>query len=438
MPKKILRDVITSSVVGKKTTTKRSEPEKNNTFGRHSSIDVRMPSATHKRGHTDGRRSSGFAIWAVAGVSVFFLLFVLLTYFSGTVVEVTPLQKNVVVNGNFLAQKTPDKGELSFKLIVLEDSLKGEVPATTEKEIEKKAFGKIIIYNKYSSKSQKLVKRTRFETADGKIYRINKSVVVPGYTKKDGKIVAGSAEVTVYSNIPGEEYNIGLTDFTIPGFKGSPRFNKFYARSKTPIKEGFSGTVKTASLEDISKTEEDLQNSLKETLLAQARSQVPGDFILYDDAVFFLFKNKNNSIYSIKDSIEITEKGSLYGVLLNKNELSKYIAADTVVSYDGSDVKAQGLEDLKLSVTKRDEFNPVKDTNFNFTLSGPVKIIWKIDRNAITQDLAGKNKIDFLDIIGKYSNIQKASATVRPFWKKTFPENSEDIVIKEINLASGD
>ncbi len=436
MPKKILQDIITSSSSSERrikinrNETKERNPEK-------SSVDVRMPSAFNKEDDIETNNSSTFsrfAIWGVAGVSVVFLLFVSLSFFSGTVVKIVPLQEKVVVGGDFSAKKdTTEENTLPFELIVFKDSLQGKVPTTKEKEVEKKAFGNIIIFNKYSSKSQKLRKRTRFETADGKVYRINKSVTVPGTTVEDGKIVPGNVEVTVYADIPGEEYNIGLTDFTIPGFKGDPRFNKFYARSKTPMKDGFSGTIKIASPEDIEKVEKESQNSLKETLLAQARSQVPEDFILYDDAVFFSFKKNDDINYGTKDSVEIKEEGTIYGILFNKKELSKNIAVNSITAYDGRDVFAKGLEDLKFSIINKEKFNPAKDRTVSFTLAGPVTIVWDVDTTSLPRDLAGIKKVDFLNMIDKkYPNIQYAKATLKPFWKKVFPENAEDITIKKI------
>jgi len=436
MTKRILQDVVTSP--GSRSRTKISSNNIKQTDEDYA-VDVRMPSASHRGRNGDNfnkknGRVSRFAIWGIAIFAVLFLLFVLLQFFSGTIVEIVPLQKNVTIDGNFIAQKGVKETDLSFKLVVLDSSLSGEVTATGEKNVEKKASGNIIIFNKYSSKPQKLIKRTRFETPNGKIYRIDKYVMVPGTTIKNGKVTPGSVEVTVYADIPGEEYNTGLTDFTIPGFKGDPRFNKFYARSKTPIENGFSGVVKIASDEDVLKVEEELQNSLKETLLMQARSQVPEDFVLYDDAVFFSFKNTSNQLETNKDVIDITEDGTLYGVLFNKSELSKYITASTVATYDGGDVSVQDLEALDFNVSNREEFNPKEDTELRFTLTGPATIIWDINENLLVRDLVGIQKEDFLKVIEKYSNIQRAEATIRPFWKKVFPDNIEDITIRKISL----
>jgi len=440
MPKRVLQDVVMTPasritpkrVVRKSTAEKGSKNETN-----EPPVDVRMPSAT--RGGDDFRDGTGgkptrFVIWGVAAAAVLFLFFVLLTFFSGTVVEVVPIQRNITVSGSFSAQKDAEEGELPFKLIVLGNSLSEEVAATGEKEFERKASGTIVIYNTYSSNTQKLIKRTRFETPDGKIYRIDKSVVVPGTTVQNGEIVPGSIEAVVYADIPGQKYNVGLTDFTIPGFKGDPRFDKFYARSKTLIENGFSGAVKFASPEDISVVENKLQNSLRETLLTQARAQVPGDFILYDGAVSFSFEILNNIESEIsKDKLYVTEKGTLYGVLFNKREISKYLASNTIASYDGSDVSVRGLGNLEFVLNDKSGFRPTEDVAVKFTLSGSAVVVWGIDEVALARDLAGVSKDDSLNVIKEtYPNIQKAVVTLRPFWKKFLPENSEDITIRKI------
>ena len=104
------------------------------------------------------------------------------------------------------------------------------------------ASGKITVYNNYSSAPQKLIANTRFQTSDGKIYRIKGAISVPGM---------GVTEATVYADRAGEEYNIGPADFTIPGLKGGPRFEKVFAKSKSAMSGGTSGNVRIVKKEDL-------------------------------------------------------------------------------------------------------------------------------------------------------------------------------------------
>jgi len=110
-----------------------------------------------------------------------------------------------------------------------------------------KASGKIVIYNGYGSDPQPLVATTRFVTEDGKIFRLVKGISVPGMSGNEPGVV--EAEVIADSN--GEEYNIGESDFSIPGFSGSSRADKIYAKSTSRMiggsSVGDSGTTAVSS-----------------------------------------------------------------------------------------------------------------------------------------------------------------------------------------------
>ena len=152
--------------------------------------------------------------------------------FSGAKVIITPKQNRTLIDVSSVAVLDGSAEELSYEIMTIEETSSKKIAATGREEIEEKASGRIVIFNDFNTSSQRLIKNTRFETSEGLIYRINKSVVVPGQKTEDGEKVPGSVEVTVYADEAGEGFNIGLMDFTIPGFKGSPRFAKFYARSK--------------------------------------------------------------------------------------------------------------------------------------------------------------------------------------------------------------
>src|SRR3989344_31633 len=123
-----------------------------------------------------------------------------------------------------------------------------------------KTGGFIHIYNAYSPASQKLVAQTRFETKDGKIFRIQNPVIVPGAKMSGAKMTPSSIKVKVVSDTAGEEYQIGPSYFTIPGFKESQKYAGFYAESAesmTPIQNN-----SMLSSQEIEKTKKNLENAL--------------------------------------------------------------------------------------------------------------------------------------------------------------------------------
>ena len=165
-----------------------------------------------------------YRIYFVALISVVFLLFALSFLFSGAKVTVVPKIKEISLNENLSAIKDSSVPGLSFDLAVISGEENKIIQGGEEKDVSIKAVGIVLIYNSYSSSSQALDIDTRLEGSNGKIYKTNKRITVPGITK-DGK--PGSVAVNIYAAEAGEEYNSSPLDFEIFGFKGTPKYSKF-------------------------------------------------------------------------------------------------------------------------------------------------------------------------------------------------------------------
>ncbi len=424
--------------VSKKRKTERLLSKKKPVVGRAIKKTERsIPSNANKNRDGFSKKAEGVrngtskSIWVVAFVFVLFLLYTVFSLFAGATVNVVPKQEATVVDGVFSAYKNASDEQLQFDIMILAKEKSVEVPASVEKQMDRKASGDIVIYNTYSDAAQRLIKNTRFESTDGKIYRIKESTVVPGTEVKDGKIIPGSVEVKVYADEPGEYYNLGLSDFTIPGFKGSERFDNFYARSKTEISGGFSGLVKVPSEEDVLSARAQLRSDIESQLLNEASAQKPNDFVLYQDGIFITFDDDERILEAKGDSVEIIERGTFNGIIFSKQNLAKFIARQTSSSYEGDDVYIQDVEDISFNIENKDGDNfPVN--HFLFTLSGPIKIVWTVDEDALKSELVNTSKKDFNKIMAGFFNIEKAEATIRPFWKRTFPAEEKNIRIEQI------
>ena len=97
----------------------------------------------------------------------------------------------VMVGGIFLAYQTMCDGCLYVNMDALL-KLKHCKECIKEKELNEKARGSLTVYNEYSSSPQTLVATTRFESPEGKIFRIEKNIVVPGAKIEEGKIIAST------------------------------------------------------------------------------------------------------------------------------------------------------------------------------------------------------------------------------------------------------
>lgn len=358
----------------------------------------------------------------VALVAVIFL--VSQAFSVSAMVSIVPKSKQIVVDSSFTAKKEAKSSELQFEIMTITREGMKTVPSTGEKKVEVKASGVIVIYNDYNAQPQRLIKNTRFETPEGLMYRIDRAVTVPGRTTVAGKAVPGAIEATVYADEPGEKHNINASDFTVPGFKGDPRFPKFYARSKTPMKGGVIGTVKTASSQDILKASQELDQTLRADLLKEASSQKPDGFILYEKGVFVEMETLSPS-----EASDLKKRGTLYAIIFDAQKLSRFLAERLVSDYDNSPVLGTTLHSLAFSPEPLDG-KPWQKGTITFALKGQTTLSWIVDTGRLTQDLMSQPKERVSTILKAYPAIDTAEVTVRPFWRSTLPDDARRITVK--------
>jgi hypothetical protein len=384
-----------------------------------------IPAITEK-GKVIFSRTKPFLL--IGGIIFFSLIgyLIYLFFHVGATVVVVPKERVVAINNDFVGKRNPKDLEMPFEVITLEETGEKTVPATGEKTVEKRATGVVVIYNDYSSAPQRLIKNTRLLTDDGKIYRLESSVVVPGQKKVDGKTTPGSVEVSVVADQAGENYNIDLTDFTIPGFKEDkdPRYEKFYGRSKVPMTGGYKGTIKTASEADRNAAFNEVSASLKNKVISKAKEQVPKNFVLFDKAAYVSIET-----VSPPEGNTIKLKATLHGIIFDTSLLSKLIAEKTLPQYDGEDkVEVTDIEKLSFSPNSL-EVAPWQTGNLPFLLVGTTTIRYVIDTDKLQKDLAGIPKDKKDEIFKMHPGIEEATPNLQPIWKSTFPEDPQKIKI---------
>jgi hypothetical protein len=392
-----------------------------------SSQPARRRETSPKKGHF-----WRYFLWTIAVLFVLFAIFILYpAIFSGATVKVYPRHETVNVNDDFTAQKGGGNGNVRFEIMKLTDSASMSVPAVGTEKVDKKASGTIVIYNGYSSSPQRLVARTRFKSLDGKIFRIDKDITIPGSTATSGAATPGSVEAVVYADASGEEYNIGLTDFTIPGFEGSPRYEKVYARSKTPMTGGFLGEVKTAAQQDIDDAHVKLEAVLRDRVQKQAVAQTPADFMLYTDPSFIVFNDVSNNAVgtSSADTFEVKGSATIYGILFSTKEHGQAIAAKLVHDYNGDEVTVPNIDKLKFTLDKSAAVDIANLEQFSFHLEGQANVEWTFNEADLKQKLSGLKKSEYSQVFSKFPGIEKADVELSPAWAVSFPRDPKKIVV---------
>lgn len=378
------------------------------------------------------RGGSRYVLWGTVALFVLLLAVLASWSFGGATITVTPKSSVAVLDHSFTAIRNGGSGALHFEAVPIVKTAEKTIPAETEKRVSERASGRITVYNNFSVKPQRLIKNTRFQTPDGLIYRVDRSIVVPGQTKTEKGMTPGNVEAVVYADAAGGEYNIPLADFTIPGFKNDPaRFSGFYARSKTPMTGGREGLIKTPSKEAERRAREALAAGLRESVLAAARSQTPDGYLLFANAVS-LAPESLPLEPSGKDAAVVKEKLSAIAYLFRSSELASAIAARGISSYSGLPVEVPNISDLTFSFADATARAKEAGSELRFTLKGSPRVVWLVDAGKLQSAIAGNPKAEFSSVLSAFPAVLKADVVLRPFWSRTFPENPKKIRVEVV------
>ncbi len=301
-------------------------------------------------------------------------------------------------------------------------------PATGKKYIERKASGKITIYNEYSSDPQKLVANTRFEAPDGKIFHLKASTTVPGATIESGKIVASSIDGEVIADKPGEAYNISpVSRFTIPGFKDKPKkYEKFYGSSQNPMTGGFVGEAAYPTDNDIKKAKENSENQIKDIINSFLYSQIAMESfkVIEETKQFNILKEVINKNTDESGNFSIFIEAESSAQVFKEEQLLKLMSelARQVIGPDFQ-IKKYELAYDKIGTDQKTKL-AVLPVNFKGNFWKPV------DADDFKNKILGKTNEDLKTFIFSSSAIEKADISFWPFWVSNIPKDPKRVKIE--------
>lgn len=387
-------------------------------------------STPKKKKAKGGRFSKLFVILILLTVGVGALTF----FTKGAELTTYPRFREPNVNASFTAHKSATAGELPYEIMTLEAEGERQVEASGKETVTEQAIGTIIIYNNHQTSPLRLVTNTRFESSEGLIFKIKDSAVIPGYTTDDqGQKIPGSITAEVYADEAGEEYNIGPDRFTVPGFAGGPEFDNVYAESVENFTGGFDGPRFVIEDAELSTAKQALHTELRNSLLERVDSEKPAGFIVFPDAVTFTYETLPAVAYD-ESLATIKEKVVLRIPLFKEENFANFLAVSTVPGYEGETVRITDIEPLSFKYTNAttSSSNIALVDTITFELEGRPQIVWDYDQDKLREDLSGKNRTALSTVLSGYPAIDKAEATISPFWRNSFPNNPEEITIVEI------
>jgi hypothetical protein len=388
----------------------------------------KTPASRKKNSSKKGSGKTPKAFWLFLGFVVIVFLFLFSTIFAGATVTVTP--ENIILPDGTIsleAKKNITSG-LAFQTITVSGDRQLFVESDNVEPVERRARGTVTLFNNHGSSPQRLLIDTRLEGSNGKIYKTEKAVTIPGKKTINGEAVPGSVSVGIYADEPGEEYNLGLSDFSIVGFQGGPKAKTFYGRGDTPIEGGVIGSLYTLSEEVSEMKRGEVSDLLQYDLQTKLEAQIPEGFILVEGSEEYVSSEASEYFESNTPRIEVAEEGSLTAVLLDASNLAMAIADKTITAYDGEDVSIGNIPAL---IIKNNDpaVGIAAATQISVSISGKPHIIWDVDNDRVKYDLVKTRKKQFDSIMSRYESIEEARLSVQPFWQGSLPEDIEDIKI---------
>ncbi len=358
----------------------------------------------------------GASVWAMTRV-------------NGATVTLTPKSEEVTVDSQFTASRESADG-LQFQIVTYAKDGKFSLASAGQEHAETKASGIIVIYNK-STTAQTLVANTRFETEKGLIFRISQPISIPPSKIEGGRTVPGSIEAAVTADAIGPEYNVGLADFKVPGLKGDPRYDLIEARTKpqNPIQGGYKGMRNKVDDAELAKAREKVRTELKTNLVQELEKYIPQEFIMPVNGYVILYE----SLPDIQEAngIKINERAVFNGFIFRKTdlaqEISKKVRGVSALPSEVGDIRT-----LAFTVN-----SPVKEPwaspSIQFTLKGTTTLIATIDKDKLIQEILGKPRNSLQPILASYPAVSGVEVMMRPFWKRSFPSNKDEITLKVVN-----
>jgi hypothetical protein len=358
--------------------------------------------------------------------------------FTGqTTLTVYPEIREPNINAEFTAYPTPREDALSYTILTLEATGERQVKASGQIEVNETAKGVITII-KTTPGAERLIANTRFATADGKIYRIQEAIVVPGAIRDaSGTSVPGTIQASVVAAEPGEAFNLPAgTRFTVPGFRENgftALFESIYAENNEPISGGFAGPQYQIDDTELSTARQALQIELRNQLLARVENERPAGMIAFPNAVAITYAMLPTVAYG-DDLVTIKEQAILQIPLFESTAFGTFLASEAIATYDGGLVRVNDPSVLTFSYKSSTTSASViaNEPSLTFSLVGKPKLIWEFDEEKLTNDLAGLPKTALTNAITAYPGIRAARVNITPFWRQSFPQDPDDIMVEEI------
>jgi hypothetical protein len=370
--------------------------------------------------------------WIVGIIVILAAAFYITTVFFGhaqVTIDFTQTPWNY--SGDFVANKSistidPASNTIPAQVFTITKNITQLFPATgAAGTVSTKAQGTITIYNDYNTASQDLVATTRFETPDGKIFRITQNVTVPGEVASGTSLVPSSIVAPIVADQGGPAYNVGpVSKLTIPGFANDPgKETGFYGVITGQTTGGFTGTKPIPTAADIADAKTKTTAILQSDLEGSLGSSYPNNFKILDGATDIqITKLTVSTSTDANGNFSVFGEATLQAVGFDQSMLETYL-----LSQAASDTVSSTFKSVNLSYS-------AVQANFSkgqvsFALSGTGNIEPAFDPNGFASSIAGMSISNARTAVSNLPALTDGKISVWPIWLWSMPSNPNKISV---------
>lgn len=326
----------------------------------------------------------------------------------------------IVLEGGSIPENA-DRFVMTGRVIEEEQEYSKSLPATGTADGGGYAKGTIKVFAKTAPMT--LREGTRFQSEkNGKVYRVKTSITIPAGS--DGN--AGSLEVEVVADEPGEDYNVDGTKFTLPALKEqkSDLFDTTWAESVTAISGGSKGENPAVSINDLLGAEQKFKEQVLGDAISSLSRSIPEDYMILESATTQIVSDfkKGASAGDKVDRFDVSGKVKTRLIIVKREDVSALLKS--VAGVDESSNFGYANEDI--SVGELSE----SGGNYETKLSVSADYYDFPSNEDIIGEIALKSKDEAISILNKDGRAEKVEIKTDPSWKAVVSSNKENINIR--------
>lgn len=367
----------------------------------------------------------------VAGFLAIFIGAMLLTFFfSRLTVEIKPRVESVSFGDLLIALDTSVSRTLLQQKVVPAELLefsrkaKSDFESSGKEFIEDRARGRVKVYNRFSSAPQALVSGTRFISDSGVLFRLSKNIVIPGAKIADGKIVPEFIEVELTADKAGEGSNMsGAVNLSIPGFRGTAKYDGFYAQALSGFSGGFSGEARIITKDDIKMAEEKVSKRAFDDLKEETSRKVPPGFKLVEamrEVQIVKVSSPRERTRGDNFSVEVEARARMF--VFREEDIRGLLQEIVVGDKNDAEVLGDSL-DLQYQVRTADYAKGKAQA----LVRGSVKTKARISQSEIAQAVKGRKEGSIIEALKGRHELASFSVSFFPPWIFSAPEDADRI-----------